>query len=254
MAATAPFFPLFMHIPKTAGTTLHYVLRRQYRRTLQTFYTKSEIENPVLKGKAKAAIGHFRIHFAAQLPKNNYRFATFLRDPVSQVFSNFNYVKSNATGNHEAFKDFSLEDFVNHPLGNNLFTRSICGFNPHGKEAEALKTAKENLSNFFFVGVSEEFNAGLLVLQKLMHWRKKPYYLRGTVQKYSVKISEFEKAIIEKNNPLDRELYNYACELWNAQKSTMEIDYRSVKKFEMRNHLYGMLAKKWSLLKNRSPE
>lgn len=255
MARQTALFPLFMHIPKTAGTTLHYVLRRQYRKKLQTFYTKESLKKPTLLAKTTAAIGHFRFNFAKKLPANNYSYATFLRHPVGQVFSHYHFIKSNKNGNHDAFKDFSLEDFVAHPFGNNFQTRSISGIDAiENREAEVLEIAKSNLTTFFFVGITEEFDAGLFVLQKKMAWLKKPYYLRGTVQAYKTSISEEERNIILKSNALDLALYDFAKELWLQQKNAAAIDERQIQKFAMRNHLYGMLAAKWSALKSRVQE
>ncbi len=255
MAAKPHPFPLFMHIPKTAGTTLHYVLHRQYRKKLQTFYRKEEIKNPELKPETHAAIGHFRINFSKKLPGGNYAFGTFFRHPVQQVFSHYNFIKSNANGNHSQFAHFSLADFVAHPFGNNLQVRSISGLDElENREEEALELAKKNLLNFFFVGITEEFDAGLLALQKKMGWQKKPYYLRGTVQHYKTAMTEEDKTLIEKSNALDIALYEFGKTLWLQQKIAMAIDDRLVQKFAMRNHLYGMLAQKWSLLKTRLRE
>jgi hypothetical protein len=254
MAAKTDFFPLFMHIPKTAGTTLHYVLRRQYRKRLQTFYTTESLKKPVLAANTAAAIGHFRYNFASKLPAKNYAFGTFLRHPFSQVFSHYHFIKSNQNGNHAAFANFSLEKFVAHPFGNNFQVRSICGIEEIDDDARVLETAKTHLKQFFFVGITEEFDEGLLVLQKKMGWLKKPYYLRGTVQDYKTQISESDKAIIEKSNALDMALYEFGITLWQQQKNAAQIDARQLQKFKMRNHWYSLLAAKWSKIKQRVAE
>ena len=249
------FFPLFMHIPKTAGTTLHFVLRRQYRKKLQTFYTKESLKSPNLLPKTVAAIGHFRHNFSKKLPAGNYAYATFLRDPAAQVFSHYHFIKSNKNGNHAAFAHFSLEDFVADPFGNNFQTRSISGIDDiTNREAEVLEIAKINLASFFFVGITEEFDAGLLALQKKMGWLKKPYYLRGTVQAYESRITKAEKHLILQSNALDVALYDFGKSLWQQQKNAAGISERQVQKFALRNHWYGMLAAKWNVFKPRAQE
>lgn len=246
MRAFQRFFPLFIQIPETEETILHYVLKRQYRKKLQTFFTSEELKSPKLLPHKEAAIGGFSYNFSSKLPNANYAFGTFLRHPIAQVNAQFQFLKTNKTGHHAAFSTFTLADFVAHPFGSNYQTRIYSGIKDiTGCDDEVLEIAKTNLAQFFFTGITEEFDAGLLTLQKKMGWRKKPYYLKGAFKEDLKPISDEEKKLILKNNALDVALYEFGKTLWLQQKNAAEIDERQVQKFALRNHWYAMLAAKW---------
>ena len=103
---TRPAGPLlFMHIPKTAGTTLRAVVERQYRpTTLFSLYPGHEAQLDALRVRVSdrppaAVMGHFRFGLHAAFPAGG-RYVTFLRDPVDQVISHYNHLLNSDSPEH----------------------------------------------------------------------------------------------------------------------------------------------------------
>ncbi|NEO03330.1 MAG: sulfotransferase family protein, partial [Moorea sp. SIO3I7] len=88
---------IFLHIPKTAGTTLHYIINRQYKSEYIFEVNCRESRNELIrmsevqKSKIKVIRGHMEFgwhEFIAQ----PCTYITMLRDPVERVISFYFYI------------------------------------------------------------------------------------------------------------------------------------------------------------------
>lgn len=234
---TDPHTIIFLHIPKTAGTTLNQILRRQYRSSeilflganAQTSIAAYQNLQDAKKEAIRLVAGHTAFGFHRFVPGPATYF-TFLREPIERVVSFFHYVKqspqhylneavANELSDISAFVGSGITKMID-----NGQTRMISGtwLEPAygGINAEILQQAKDNLSRYFtVVGLTEEFDASLLLLQEAFNWRD-IHYVRQNVTRVAEKerkLSVNERHMIERYNEWDMALYAYAVELMQQQ-------------------------------------
>jgi hypothetical protein len=221
---------IYIHIPKTGGSSLHNILNRQYgkkhsfqvknNRELHLFDALSEKEKneiDILKGHM--AFGH---HVLFPDPEKVSYF-TLMRDPVKRIISNYYFILKRG-GQYHAYQKLvenncSLKDYVESGVIANAENAQIRLLSdnigtPHGEcQPFMVDKAKANIEKYFsVVGVNEYYDETLLLLQDYYQW-KTPYYSRVNVTGHGVKVSDLDKdtlSAITKFNALDIELYEWA--------------------------------------------
>jgi hypothetical protein len=92
---------IFLHVPKTAGTTINQILQRQYEPS-QILYLGANAQASIKdyqrlaeeeKKKIRLVAGHTAFGFHKYTPGSSTYF-TFLREPVARVVSFYHYVKN----------------------------------------------------------------------------------------------------------------------------------------------------------------
>lgn len=218
---------IFMHIPKTGGTTLNSIFRKQYRAN-EIFdhdsYEGKEIKIDELsvkeKEKIRAVTGHYfyGIHQSFSKPFNYF---TMLRDPVDRVISSYFFLQ-NYPG-YERVKNMTLEEFVlKEAEAQNLQTLMVSG----QYENPNINYAMENLKTFTIVGVTELFNETLFLLKNAYGWEN-IHYSKENITKNRLAKEEIPSTvinIIKEYNALDIQLYNYAKQLCYEKLSRLTID------------------------------
>jgi hypothetical protein len=216
----------FLHIPKTAGSTLSSILQRQYLGKKmfslsgnpnideQNFSLRSEH----YKANTKLFLGHSQIESGIERADTGI-IITILRDPVERVKS---FCQHAAEGKSEYLRDrfppesFNLDDFL--ACGDislsNLQTRFLIGnakFETLNKN-EAIEQALENLFNkISYYGIQEHFDESLIIFSKALNWRL-PVYIRKNTKDLKKQIT-FESShieIINKLNEVDIAVYDQA--------------------------------------------
>jgi hypothetical protein len=221
---------VFLHLRKTAGSTVRFVARRQYRRgELITFDAPPAVgganrmwnDLPAeRRTQIKCVQGHFP--FAPNLfAPRTISCLTILRDPVQRVVSFYFFNLHNPeTRFHAAINRnrLTLEQFVQSEQFaeiHNLQTRMLAGANADSGPSEMLDTAIANLrERFAVVGVSERLDETLLLCRAKFGWRRLVYRrINVTHRRPQLNaISAETIAAIERANTLDRTLYNGARE------------------------------------------
>ncbi|OUW30353.1 MAG: hypothetical protein CBD27_01650 [Rhodospirillaceae bacterium TMED167] len=184
----SPFY-LFMHIPKTAGTTFRSIVDKQYGfPNVLTYYNQNStqlldnLEATLQVGSHdyRALIGHFQYGVHAPLTRPS-KYITFLRNPVERAISSYHEnvkIMSPAVrdGNGELMSFGEClrerEEFFA-----NQQTKMISGKGSmEPVDASDLERAQKNIQkDFMFIGISEYFDASILLLSRLIHWRPCTY-------------------------------------------------------------------------------
>jgi hypothetical protein len=210
---------IFMHIPKTSGTTFLYLLYKQYKyhtEVLNLYHSKQLPQTGVSK-EIKCIIGHhqFGIHRGLNKPFN---YVTFLRDPVDRVISDYFFTKK--------FHNLDFESYLK--LDNNLK-----GYNPNEKQTRwaagnnlaDIELAKSNLAKYFpIVGLTDMFDESLFLMKHQFGWGDISYK-KENVNQSRLKKQEISSEIIKqikKNNQLDLQLYKWAKKRLTNQLNSLE--------------------------------
>lgn len=171
---------VFLHVPKTAGTSLRNVLQQVYGdEGLVVLYPPYSEEQLSEAGQrlhnAKALYGHlsFGIHEHLGIEA---RYVAFLRDPVQRVLSLYGHMARNPnSGYYEQIRaGMTLEGLLESVWqGNNHMVRILSGHpgTDHLDDEQVLDLALENIERHFaFVGISEEFEASVDRLAQHLEW------------------------------------------------------------------------------------
>ena len=231
---------IFQHIPKTAGTTLSFIIARYFdKQDIYHIRNMQQLKGPSysdhfgslddfnsqpgeIRNRFRCIMGHmpFGIH---EYLEDNFRYITFIRDPVNRVLSQFGQYIRMIQNNELKGDKISLEEFVKSrpTVLNNHQTRFISGLNFNSYTTEAcFERALENIEKYFsIVGVVERFDESLLLLSRLYHWQDISYVERNKAVK-RISVSEFDPHLIERireANRLDTALHFHAIKVLNEK-------------------------------------
>ena len=239
---------VFLHLPKTAGSSLRTAFYHQFGRDrvlrvnrADPLETVREIRSlPTRERYAVAAIvGHmsYGIHEALGVPCT---YVTMLRDPVERVLSLFAYLSRSPDSRlgWTLPEGMSLEAFVDDwemaPLVHNEQTRLLAG--PLAAELpaatdESLVQAKRNLvEGIVCTGITERFDESLSVLQQVLGWDTATYQRRKVAPggRRNVAASPQVLERIAVRNHLDLDLYALARERLDDQVGRMSTPGRQL--------------------------
>ncbi len=245
---------IFLHIPKTAGTTFRQqVLDRVYKN--ENCFHINRRNNPVeeflkLDSQAKRNLllitGHLQYGFHGYLDED-CRYITFLRDPIGRIISHYNFTKQNKLINKEiiqknlTLKEYALSDLS--PELDNGQTRQLSGLNvPINKiDQNVLNAAKINISKHIDIGITEQFDESLILLKEKYNWQGFLLYYKENVsrKKRSVVIDDDTIEAIKLRNRYDVELYNWCVQLFDEELDKVEILHRKLIIFKTVNWFYS---------------
>jgi hypothetical protein len=224
---------IFMHLPKTAGSTLSRIMERQYpaTRILRLYESGTGAELGGLSedqlNALRVVMGHFSFG-AHRFVSRPCVYVTVLREPVDRVISHYYYVRSEPTHYlFEAAQQLSLSEYVrycNLAEPNNDQTRLLCGEYetsiPPSCGQAMLELAQRHLRDHFAgVGLTEEFDRTLLLMKRVLRWRY-PFYVRQNVGRHRpprTGLSNDTVRVIQEYNRLDGELYRFGQALFREQ-------------------------------------
>lgn len=235
---------IFVHAPKTAGSTLSRIMDWEYS-PLEIcdidgrfyYWSIQRISRWPIERLARMRLfkGHmpFGLHRFMPQPVS---YITLLRDPVDRTASEYYYKRYRRThpiADRDA-KLMSFEDYVRTVPYGNPQTKAIAGvgcvydyywytvmpsyrFYSGPCTAETLEIAKRNLARYFcLVGLTERFEETLALAKVLFGW-KVPCYTsmrEGSKRPKKEKISTRQRALIAKYHEFDMELYSYGVSLF----------------------------------------
>ena len=210
---------IFLHIPKTAGTTLTSIIGRNYNASeIKTLYNPQQFDDDLNSGLLDAHIKMLYGHFAYDntISDADYYTFTFLREPISRCVSNYIHLKNSLEPQHlKWMKDVkTFPDFLNLKQAFNWQARHLSGQKFHadfGKDLKgSLEKAQENLERMNLVGLTEFFEDSLLCLSKDLGWKNlkhKNENVQTNNSEAAGLIKTYSDQIVAKNE-LDIALYN----------------------------------------------
>ncbi|HEX5448907.1 MAG TPA: hypothetical protein VFW85_02475 [Gaiellaceae bacterium] len=217
---------VFIHVPKTGGSTFLSVLRRNFPTSdvllpdAQKGKNLAEIDDAFGRlGQARSIHGHVPLSYRDRLPANA-RYAALLRDPVRRQYSHYQwlYGRKLAAGKHwpveRALRQGRLVD--------NLQTRMLSGLeDPFTRPAddELLGAALVELEGLAFVGLVERFPESMLLAQERLGLRHISYVrrnVRGTTHPPE------DVDALRAHNQLDLQLYAHAVAMLEPELDRLQ--------------------------------
>ena len=237
---------LFLHIPKTAGSSLSIELaaaRPPYR---NIFVAEETPESPYVgelqkavdrfiadsaAGPFNSASGHVKYNHVAQIKaaEPRTRTFTFLRNPVSRLLSEFRYQR---TPKHPQFEEFiarfpTIEDYIEDISAKNIMTRFLFGLRNRDPLPDPQEAARDILTKFDFIGVQEMYPMCFNILFMLFGLDKRPnVYERKTEenQHNQVALSPAVSRRIRELNQVDVAIFDSViATLRNRRQEWVEI-------------------------------
>ncbi len=273
----------FLHIPKTAGLTTIYILNGFFN------YSSILIEHswdqllpklPKDFSKYRFVRGHFGYGFHRQFPKKPI-YITMLRDPIEQTISSLEMLTRlpKLRSQYDISDKLSFDQLIMTKIPRNIQTRYVAidvdvpesirstelkdftKFNFHHLKEYAkpnvsgqklLEIAKNNLSEFSFVGLTEKFDESILLLCYTFDWI--PIYNRKKInvakkRRGKKDLTKYAIDVVRKKTNLDQELYNYGKLLFEKGYLEMVNELKKIyfeEKFSNLSHtsmVYELLKK-----------
>lgn len=257
---------VFLHIPKTAGQTLHFVALRNFGADERIHL--NSLDQPIdaemekipasMRARARLVWGHLPYGVHRHIPRP-CDYVTILREPVSRVISVYKHILNK--DNHELHRQLvgggmSLEDYVESGIDSgqteNSHTRQLSGRQFGAIENDALADAKSNLQRFLVVGITERLEESMVLLRRPLGTRFLTYVTRNVSPPLGV--SERAIDLIRERNELDAELYAHAQRLLTgqlgAQGWAFRAEARLYRAFRPASRLAGRAA---DVVRDRAP-
>jgi hypothetical protein len=227
---------IFLHIPKTAGSTFHTILNRRFHKreiknVFGSRYSDPEISNFMQmpekhRKNLKLLKGHMPFGLHSYL-EGSTKYMCFLRKPSERVVSQYYYIIKNAKNplhKQVVSNDMSISEFVSSGIAigmNNGQCRFINGdiddYEFNQCDESLYKNVLKNINGHFLIlGITERFDESVLVMAHLLGWKKPPYYFRENSSKIRKNLSQISNSDIEtigRYNKFDDKLYEYANKL-----------------------------------------
>lgn len=209
---------VFIHIERAAGTTLDYILRRNFflshievrplSKDSNGVFKPSDLKktlrvNPALQSISGHSICPALSRLETIIP--NVKYITVLREPIKRYISHYQYRVEKLN------ERISFEEYLDQEKFSNLQTKKIAGCIDLAKAKKILK------NRFFLTGIVEEFDEFLMLLKKKlipMHFNTS--YSRVNVGNRSSLRKRLEKDFKSKHqseiirqNQVDIELYKF---------------------------------------------
>src|SRR5215469_838513 len=187
---------IFLHIPKTAGTTLNRIIEWQYNPlsvfTIDPYGIRATPERlrelpQERRRRLRMVRGHCYYGLHELLPQGA-TYMTVLREPVARFLSSYYFIQRrplHPMHRKVTTERLGVEDFIRlTPHRQNLQTSLIAGIKSNGKcEAHVLEIAKENLAkSFSVVGLCERFRESLMLMATTYGWEI-PFFENRKVSK-----------------------------------------------------------------------
>lgn len=228
-----PAFPLlFLHIPKTAGSSLRTMLlanTRRHVRIIEPIAELSELRDLSLEERSRLELveGHFYFGIHELIPRPCV-YLTMLREPIDRLLSLYSFIRGwEGHHLHQDMKESSIGACIRRRLTiefDNFMVRQLTSLRHidvpfGGVTREMLVEAKAHLDGIALLGLTEEFSRSMNYFARALGW-KAPDEPRENASPVRIRlkdISSQDAESLRESNRFDIELYEYAKELFAAR-------------------------------------
>ncbi len=248
---------IFLHIPKTAGSTMQSLLMRNYPARDRFVPHRMWQKNPnffeltdAQRKNIRLLMGHMPFGLHAHLGGGTSEYFTIIREPVDRIVSLYYHILRHPEHPfHAGVKTYpQFPDLLEHGKWlafDNCQVRMISGelYIPYGTvNASHLALAISNLEKYFpVIGLQDRFDELALMLRDRYGW-KTPYYSRQQVGKNREKKAGPDAeaiAAIRKYNSFDEQLFAYARARVEKQLAELGAPFEArVRRFKKQNAFY----------------
>tara|TARA_R110000751_G_scaffold116604_2_gene216559 strand:- start:349497 stop:350600 length:1104 start_codon:yes stop_codon:yes gene_type:complete len=218
--------PIFIHIPKTGGTSINCVMKgTEWQTPLDYHYRHLAFET-----KTSTCGDIFDIKNVEKF-KNEFIFM-MLRDPVDRLISEYYYIRKNAE-----FMGFltpqpkSFSDYVDNPQTSNYMLKFLDGQRIYSESKLTQARADEIISLIdqldIHVGIFEEYDRSLSYLKDVgdFDWPETIEVKRATINRPTIKqISADILHKIREKNTLDEQLFQHCKARLMERTQTLAIN------------------------------
>ena len=251
---------IFLHIPKTAGSTLHSILDGRFaaHESMGVFSARFAHEqvarlaalDEAKKNSIRLLRGHqpFGLHRVFSQP---CVYLTVLREPIARVTSQYYYILKNQHNPlHEQVRRMSSPaEFVASGISlgmNNGQVRWLLGeidLVPFGELTQAhLEQVKTNIEKHFaWVGLTERFDESVMLLQRVLGWKVPPFYRKQNVNPSKQALRDSQLEAVSRHNQLDIALYEFATGLLEQRLAEALLGPNELRRFRVMNFAYSRL-------------
>lgn len=253
---------VFIHVPKTGGSTINGIINRQYPRNrimgVGFNHLPSQERFLAMSPQEKAGVqclrGHVAYGIQDALP-GPYCLVTLLRDPVARFLSEYKHLagRGSRVVSYPPEALASMEAHLEYRVASNslnLQTAQISGYLSaniiEGKRLDplpddALARALGNLETFAIPGVLDRFDECLLLMKRRLGWRKPIVSIRKNMavkgaRKFTPSPQLREE--IARRAAMDMALYRRALELTDQRIAAEGDDFAGeLARLRRANHL-----------------
>ncbi len=222
---------IFVHIPRTAGTSFGTAVADWFRATDRLVCPYSNWPHFV-ENKDKLIefdlIGGHNYKPLEKLLVREHEFFTLLGEPINRTISHRNLREKS---NHPYMSGKTLEESVDDPtwalIANNFQTRMLgCDFGDEVQNdfdfdmkvqptRDSLKIAKERLESFAFVGIKESYTASVELFNRTFNATCRAYSEGNTGYRSCMNLRTMKKLV--EINEYDIELYRFGLDLYRSR-------------------------------------